>query len=237
MTAFAEWEGVGPVTATSVAVVGENTEILIDNNLSGSPPGAQIQFLDLSGNNADPAIISSQRDSGGNAMGLDLETGSGTNGKSSSIIMNTQYLSLDFTDTSGGNSSRLKLTSEAPGYVAILPYIAVESETWHALGLQNGWSQIAGYLPISYRLGVENNVKFRGAIHNGTVADNTQIATLPVGYRPQGNVLLRPPVGPSGSGNAGSSRIFITSAGGVFIYGMTGVTDIGFDSLSFSLDS
>jgi hypothetical protein len=237
MTAFAEWEGIGPITATSVTVVGTDTSIVIDNFLTGIPPGAEIQFNDLTGNGADPAFISSQRDSDGNAMGLDLFTGVGNNGKSGSIIMNTNYISLDFTDTAGGNSSRVKLTDEAPGYVAILPYIAVESETWHTPALLNGWSQIAGYLGIAYRLGVENEVLLRGTIHNGVVADNTQIMTLPVGYRPAGNVLLRPPVGPTGSGNVGSSRIFITTAGGVFIYGMAGVTDIGFDSLSFTLDA
>lgn len=123
----------------------------------------------------------------------------------------------------------------APGGLHAL--IGDTEETWHTPALLNGWSQLPGYIGIAYRIDIENHVEFKGTIHNGVVADNTQIMTLPVGYRPLANALLRPPVGPSGSGNVGSSRVFITAAGGVFIYGMTGVTDIGFDNLKFSLEA
>lgn len=233
MTAFVEWEGIGPITATEVHVIGTTTAIDIVLDQAGSPPPAEIIFRNPADPGVDPAVIAGQQSN--NAMDLSLDSGLDSNGKSAGIVISGTYLNLqhDSTAIPPIGTTRIKLVD---GEIRTIGEIIVEGETWHTPALAAGWSQLPGYIGIAYRLGTENNVEFKGTIHNGVVADNTQIMTLPVGYRPQASVLLRPPVGPSGSGNAGSSRIFIVNTGGVFIYGMTAVTDIGFDNLGFSLE-
>lgn len=221
-----EWEGLGPVNATSVNVTDPITGSTVQI-LPSPANGPEILFTNPSLDTIvsvfyfvlDQVLIYLE-DTGGFAIGGGLE-------------LSIQHLFLVMRDVAGVQQNKLQLF---PTQTTIQQSIIIENEIWRTPALINGWVQIPGYLAIQYRFGIENNVKFKGTIHNGVNADNTQITTLPAGYRPQANVLLRPPVGPSGAGNVGSSRIFITAAGGVFIYGMTGVTDIGFDGLEFSLD-
>lgn len=224
------WSGTGPVSAKSVAVIGTTTELDADI----STFGASLLFKDRSGNNAARAVIYSARAASTNSMDVDFFTADPPLNNIGQIRVEPGYIQFEADSVGATVTASLTLQS---GRLDVVGELWANGETWHSLILGNGWSQIAGYLPISYRKTPYNQVEFRGTIHNGTNADNTQIATLPVGYRPVANALLRPPVGPSGSGNAGSSRIFINTAGGVFIYGMTGVTDIGFDGKKFSLDT
>lgn len=224
------WSGLANITASSVAVIGTATELDL-NTVNNT---AAVIFKDLSGNNAQEGLIFSQRIASTNTMAIEIYTSDAAQVQQGFILVEAGDIQIQSFGATPTDVATLELHTNR---LDVNGEVWVSGETWHALTLAAGWSQIAGYLPISYRQTPDNKVEFRGTIHNGTNADNTQIATMPVGYRPVANALLRPPVGPSGAGNVGSSRIFITSAGGVFIYGMTGVTDIGFDGLEYSLDT
>lgn len=105
---------------------------------------------------------------------------------------------------------------------------------WTNLVLKNGWTALAGYGPAQARINPFGAVELRGTLRNGVVTDNTNIFDMPwAAMTPASNKLLRPPVGPSGAGNVGSSRLFNNTSASFFCYGMTGVTDVGLDGLYY----
>lgn len=239
MTWSQSWSGLGSIQASSVQVIGPGVAE-IDLNVA-SPGGtftAAMSFVDLTGNNATTGYVYGFRDAATNGMAVRIAAGPVAGGQFSSITTYPEEIQLAVSDGSG--TGEITLTGAGTVFqhpiARAAPGSSTTPETWHVLPLVAGWVPISGYLFPAYRMTADNDVEFRGTFHNGTNADNTLICTLPAGYIPTANALLRPPVGPSGSGNVGSSRIFINTSGQMFIYGMTGVTDIGMDGLRFSLD-
>lgn len=62
-------------------------------------------------------------------------------------------------------------------------------EKWHPFGLLNGWVQDGNSDTFSYKVDALGFVHFKGGLLAGTTADGTQIATVPVGWRPAKDVL------------------------------------------------
>lgn len=109
---------------------------------------------------------------------------------------------------------------------------------WTDLILLSGWTMLGGYRRAQARINALGNVELRGTIRAGTIVDNTQIFTVPFTSQiPNANILLRPPIGPTGAGSAGSSRIYTPATGTFFCYGINagGTTDLGLDGLSYTV--
>lgn len=109
---------------------------------------------------------------------------------------------------------------------------------WTDLQLKNGWTFLAGYRRGQARIDALGNVQLRGTIRAGIIADNTWIFDVPfASMTPNANILLRPAIGPTGAGSAGSSRIFCNATNGFFCYGLNagGTTDLGLDGLNYTL--
>jgi hypothetical protein len=54
--------------------------------------------------------------------------------------------------------------------------------SWELLTLQNGWSNVSGYIPAQVRILQNGMSQVVGHIQNGTTANNTVIATLTAGF-------------------------------------------------------
>jgi hypothetical protein len=54
--------------------------------------------------------------------------------------------------------------------------------SWSQLTLQNGWGNVAGYIPAQVRIQQSGLAYIVGHISGGTVANGTVIAALPAGY-------------------------------------------------------
>lgn len=109
---------------------------------------------------------------------------------------------------------------------------------WTDLSLKNGWGFLAGYRRAQARIDALGNVQLRGTISGGTIVDNTNIFDLPfASMTPNADILLRPAVGPTGAGSAGSSRIFNPGSASFFCYGINagGTTDLGLDGLNYTV--
>lgn len=55
-------------------------------------------------------------------------------------------------------------------------------KSWQSLTLQNGWSNIGGYIPAQVRVITPGVIQIVGHIQSGNPSNNTLIATLPAGY-------------------------------------------------------
>ncbi|MFZ1301178.1 MAG: hypothetical protein WAQ27_01185 [Candidatus Microsaccharimonas sp.] len=66
--------------------------------------------------------------------------------------------------------------------------------TWTTMTLQSSWVSYDGgtthELPQYSKTGTENMVTLKGLIKSGTSTDDTVVATLPVGYRPEGRLMF-----------------------------------------------
>lgn len=76
------------------------------------------------------------------------------------------------------------LTATAPG-TGTSPSNPAAAETYHAMGLLNGWANVAGFATAKYRkvASPPNSVEIIGAI-NAAAATAATFFTLPAGYRP-----------------------------------------------------
>jgi hypothetical protein len=54
--------------------------------------------------------------------------------------------------------------------------------SWSQLTLQNGWGNVAGYIPAQVRIQQNGVAYLVGHISGGTVTNGTVVATLPAGY-------------------------------------------------------
>lgn len=126
------------------------------------------------------------------------------------IILNPNATNpeIDFVSADGLNTTKISQDTTTPSVVKLLigpativdfgtanlqtagdlnAIVAGSTETWHAMTLQNGWTDYGGTeAPSSYRLvpSPANCVQVHVAMRSGTVANGTVIATLPAGYRP-----------------------------------------------------
>lgn len=110
--------------------------------------------------------------------------------------------------------------------------------SWSNLVMRNGWTVLGGYGPAQARLNPFGAVELRGTIRAGTIADNTNIFDLPwAAMTPSSSRLIRPAIGPTGAGSAGSSRLFNNGSASFYCYGLNagGTTDVGLDGLSYYL--
>lgn len=97
---------------------------------------------------------------------------------------------------------------------------AIAKPAWTALTLQNGWSDFgSGFETAQYLLTEQGEVKIRGMIGGGTVANNTIIFTLPEGYRPATRQLRQ-----TICNGSVSCRLDILTDGKVQIYDVTDST-------------
>lgn len=237
MSFDSEWEGIGPVTATSVSVVGPTTEIDIAN-----PSGvATITFTDP--RIGDPnwngrGTISSQPGALG-GMGIDIRGGSDVNTPSdqhSRILLADTDLMLQHSDASGTftNSSIIDLF---PDRIDVQKFLVVASETWHDVALLNGWVNRVGWDHFSYRLLPDGMVKLRGSVSGGTAVNGTQIGSVPAGYRPPTHDAVGPiasDVLPAAYAAAnGNPRLQIQTGGNMFIYG-TGPGPLFFENFLYA---
>lgn len=92
-------------------------------------------------------------------------------------------------DALRNHDSRLRdLEQQVGRWVYVLPIPpATPPDNWMAgdplaPSVQNGWSNVAGEQPLSFRLHPATKVQIRGAIFGGTIP--SVVFTLPVNYRP-----------------------------------------------------
>lgn len=72
---------------------------------------------------------------------------------------------------------------------------------WHAATLENSWVDFeSGHQEARYRKNTDGTVHIQGLVKSGTTTANTVVLTLPVGYRPDKDLLV--PVAVSGSNQA-----------------------------------
>lgn len=110
--------------------------------------------------------------------------------------------------------------------------INTNPEEWTNASLQNGWTNVAGFAAVGYYMRPDGFVALRGVSAAGTVADDTLLFTLPVGYRPLSEALVAIGIYNGASYQVGFLRI--ETDGQVRIYGAGGAANIRYDGLSFS---
>lgn len=104
------------------------------------------------------------------------------------------------------------------------------NEAWHGFAYAAGWSDRGGgYDSAQYRVMPDGTVRLRGSAKGGTTVDFTQLATLPVGYRPTNSKEFL------SKSTVANSSIIINSAGGIFCLGMGAATNLVFDGMTFEL--
>lgn len=123
----------------------------------------------------------------------------------------------------------------APG--ALKALVGGAAETWHDVGLLNGWANRAGWDHLSYRLDPTGRVFLRGSISGGTSASGTKIGTVPAGYRPVSfdavNTIASDNLPAAYAAANGAPRLQVTAAGDLFIYG-TGAGPLYFTGFNYS---
>lgn len=71
------------------------------------------------------------------------------------------------------------------GSVTVEDEFFMDIDTWHKPTLVNGWTNAGGRAAFQYRkTPTSDHIQIVGNIVPGTLADNTVITTLPVGFRP-----------------------------------------------------
>jgi hypothetical protein len=97
------------------------------------------------------------------------------------------------------------------GIRAIQPGTTTTIESWHALAPASGWANVAGNVPLKYKLMPDRRVWVLGTL-SAAAATATTIGTLPAGYRPATQQAF--PVATNSGGAATSDRYLqVTTAG------------------------
>lgn len=109
------------------------------------------------------------------------------------------------------------------GPVSTVESIAIDSETWHGFGFQNGWSNAGGGVPCSYRLiaAPYRCIQVVGEMVPGTTANGTTVANLPVGYRPTNRISFPVAMNPSPGGGVVGPLLQLGTSGNFGIFGAT----------------
>lgn len=211
------------------------TGILITGGVGGGGP--EIRIIDVSGNllqlfvSGSPVINWTY---GGGRTGFGTLS-LGTFGAGSA----QNYYQIGFSTTTGDFVNFI--LQESPTGVgqiyATHPIIASDpalsgnpgnNETWHGFSYNNAWSDRGGgYDAAQYRVMPDGTVRLRGSAKGGTTVDFTQLATLPVGYRPTNSKEFL------SKSTVANSSIIINSAGGIFCLGMGAATNLVFDGITF----
>lgn len=122
----------------------------------------------------------------------------------------------------------LWIIDQALGFWSFAAYVApsvsgytLKVDTWHPLILQNGWvnSTVVGDPVSSYQKTPSGGVFLSGLVKNGTSADGTTIATLPVGYRSVSFHTFPVYVGKTPAAGTGSPAILVYPTGEIQIFG------------------
>jgi hypothetical protein len=102
----------------------------------------------------------------------------------------------------------------APGFGirAVQPGTAVTIESWHALAPANGWANVAGNVPLNYKMMPNRSVWVLGTLSSAAATTST-IGTLPALYRPVTQQAFI--VATTGGGVATSDRYLQVSTAGV----------------------
>lgn len=130
-------------------------------------------------------------------------------------------------DTNPGEGAQLSLLSAGGSRLDL--YTSSATEPWHALSLQNSWTNRGGSdVTAQYRKVVSppNTVEIIGYIASGTVTDGTTLFTLPTGYRPAHNCVF-----PVYSPNVVAGRtalLTVQPSGACTITFLSGATSVGF---------
>ncbi len=74
------------------------------------------------------------------------------------------------------NTAHQRLNTQGSQISALTP------GSWELLTLQNGWSNVAGYIPAQVRILQAGQAQIVGHVQGGTTTDPTVIATLGAGY-------------------------------------------------------
>lgn len=151
-----------------------------------------------------------------------------------------------------GETTQLKLTDESgTGLVFVshpikvrvpgTPSGAYAPEEWNTATLQNSWSTVGvtAFHAPAYMMDATGRVWLRGVAANGTIVNGTTVFTLPAEYQPVERKQM--PV----TLNAGTTLTAVIqvmeigsgTAGQVKIYGVPAGNAIGFDGVSFDIDT
>lgn len=107
---------------------------------------------------------------------------------------------------------------------------AGQDSGWVAASFQNGWGNLGGaYQTVAYRK-VGGVVYLRGLAAGGTTTDGTSVFTLPTGFRPSATEAF--PIANAAS-PTNDTRIEITAAGAVTVYGPVNNSYVGLSGINF----
>lgn len=179
------WSGLPALVASSVSVIGSTTELDLQLLNTANPPIAAIIFKDKTGNNANPAIIFSQRDAATNGMIIELVSQDVAQLATGEIIIKPGDVQITALGAGGGTQvATLELNGTA-GQILTGGVMIVSGEVWTAPTLLNGWTNLGTpYQTAAFRKMPDGNVQLRGVVANGTKTDGTVMFTLPAGYAP-----------------------------------------------------
>lgn len=174
-----------PVSGSEVliAVNANQAQIFLtpDNTIAWDP--GRIVALNAGSNKASLTILSPRDTTGHGQAGITLTSDTGGSNTIALITGDTIIIG-------NGNSSTAQLPllayAQTLNYYT-LPLNVFTAETWHAMTLQNGWTNRGGgFVSAQYRKVAcpPNSVQLTGCILAGTKVNGTVVANLPVGYRP-----------------------------------------------------
>jgi hypothetical protein len=219
--------GFGKVEVDRPGIIGGRMTILENGNvgIGTNTPGGQLTIKEnLFGGRA---YFQSTASGNGETDGLMVGQVAGN----ASAIYNNENTDLLFA-TNGTYRMKLTATGDLEFFGAGK---IVTGNTFFAV-LQNGWVNTGGYTSAAYYKDKEGRVHIKGTINGGTIATNTVIFTLPVGFRPQGGESMFIYV-PNSIGAPALGAIQIDGiTGQVTCYSVSGNVVMSLDGISFRAD-
>lgn len=148
-------------------------------------------------------------------------------GSWTSTVLDEQTTSYTVTAWRGATVS-FKITASNSTYTSSEATDILTLPTWSNLTLQNLWENYAnGYANAQFTKTQDGRIFIRGLVRYGTATQNTVIARLPEGYRPEGRLVFQTSTTPNAA-----ARIDIDVDGYIRIY--TGANGwIALDGISF----
>jgi len=142
---------------------------------------------------------------------------------------------IQFRTVAAGVDSAIQLEVAGKIIAQVISGGVAANETWHNFTLQNSWVTwgAPGDTP-GYRLMPDGTVQLRGWLKNGTLADGTQIATLPAGYRPHAQQAWRLPCL---STVTASMSLSVDTNGNLAVFGLGANTDFSLDPVRFPVST